>query len=234
MQQVSRAWEALQPIAPEEGISPYTIRVALAGVSGVLFLLVGISMIIYEAIALGVIPMIGHPFVNDGFSRVSSSGWLGSVFPVIPGILAVYHYVNIRRRLEAGGELEARRASNYARTWSQIALWTWVGLGISWMLFLGILMAAMVLLLLVLLAIVFAVVFAVLYFFFSGALGALGSIFSTGGSGGGGDSDDRTGGKEIDDEKVRRPGERRSRHDARMTWRMEQAEQRERKRRWRW
>ena len=230
MQQMERAWEALKPVAPEAGISPYTVRVALVGISGVLFLLVGISMITYEAIFLGVIPMTGHYVVNDGFSRVSSSGWLGSVFPVIPGILAVYHYVNIRRCLEASEELEARRASNYAKTWSRIALWTWVGLGVSWLLFIGILVAALVLILLVIVGVLLALVFVVFSSFFSGAAGVLGG----GGSRGGDDSGARDGGDEIDDERIRRPGERISRYSARIGWMKDLQERREQGRRWRW
>ena len=80
MQQVNKAWEAIQPVSPEAGVSPYTIRVALAGISGILFLLAGIATIIYDAIAMGAIPLAG----DDGFSRVSSSFWASSVFPVIP------------------------------------------------------------------------------------------------------------------------------------------------------
>ena len=238
MQQMERAWEALQPVEPEAGISPYTIRVALAGVSGVLFLLLGISMIIYEAIALGVIPMTGHYAVNDGFSRAFSSFWLSSVFPAIPGILAAYHYVRIKRCFEAGENLEARRASNYASTWAQIALWTWIGLGVSWLLFTAILAAALVFILLIIVAVLIVLAFVV----FSSLSSGSGSRRDNRGSDDSGDGSAKDGrdrgwfdNKDPDD--VRQPGERFSRNAARRRIQIGLINKQERERqarKWRW
>lgn len=46
------------------------------------------------------------------------------VLPVIPGIMSIIHSRRVKRCLAADDTLAARRASNYAETWAQIALYT--------------------------------------------------------------------------------------------------------------
>lgn len=46
------------------------------------------------------------------------------VLPVIPGIMAIIHSRRVKRCLAADDTMAARRASNYAETWAQIALYT--------------------------------------------------------------------------------------------------------------
>ena len=221
MQQVNKAWEALQPVGPEAGISPYTIRVAFAGIAGVLFLLSGLFEVIYGAIAYGSIPLTG----DDGFARVTSSFWVSSVFPVIPGVLAFFHYLRIKRCLEASQELEARRASNYARTWSQIALWTWIGLALAYLVALGIFVAAMALIFIVFVALII------------GGLILLFSAMAGSGSGASSNRDSNSDGMrsdDVDDERTRRPGQRISNYSARMQWLSNSQKLRDKGRRWRW
>ena len=195
-------------------VPAYSTRAALAVVLGALLLLGGISAIMYDAIVYGISPMTG----DDAFSRGISSLLLGSVIPVIPGIPAIIHSIRVKRCLEAGDELEARRASNYARTWSRIALWTWVGLVASWMAFTLTLAAALAFILIVVVIAILAVVFVVL----GGGLAALGGL--AGGGGGG------AGNGRRDDGKRRRPGQRFSDESARLR-RMQEIEE-QRQRRW--
>ena len=158
-------------------VPPYATRAALAAVLGLLLLLAGISAVMYDAIVYGISPMTG----DDALSRGISSLLSGSVIPVIPGIPAIVHSIRVKRLLEAGDELEARRASNYARTWSRIALWTWIGLAVSWLAFTLTLMAAFAFILIMLVVIVLIVVLVL--------GGGLGSLAAGLGGGGGGGSD---------------------------------------------
>jgi len=211
-------------------IPPYTIRAALAAVLGLLLLLTGISEIIYNAIVHGILPMTG----DDGLSRGISSLVLGSLIPVIPGVPAIIHSIRVKRLLEAGDELEARRASNYARTWSRIALWTWIGLAVSWVVFVLTLAAALAFILIVIVALLLAGVFFLLAKWLGPGLGGVGGVGS-----GGRESDSIDGGdsgRVRDDGRRRRPGQRYSEESVRIRQIQElqkQREQREQRRRWR-